>query len=111
VRVEDNRDGTYSVLVSLLLGSFERALFPCVINVEVNLDRDPKERPTGINLPALPMTFVGNPATETPLQQLQRVGKQVATAAGAIKKMKSIAEAPAAAPAAEPAAAPAKPGK
>ena len=107
VRVEDNRDGTYSVLVSLLLGSFERALFPCVINVEVNLDRDPKERPTGINLPALPMTFVRNPATETPLQQLQRVGKQVATAAGAIKKMKSIAEAPAAAPAAEPAAAPA----
>jgi hypothetical protein len=53
------------------------------------------------------MTFVRNPATETPLQQLQRIGKQVATAAGAIKKMKSIAEAPAAAPAAEPAAAPA----
>ena len=100
ISVEDRNDGTYSVLVRLDLGSSERALFPAGIHVEVNLDRDPKERPTGINMPPVQMTFVRNPETETSLGVLRQGGKLVQNAAAAIKTMKALSSGPAAAPAA-----------
>ena len=105
--VEDHQDGTYGILVSLGLGSSERALFPAGINLEVNLDRDPKERPTGINMPPVTMGFVRNPETETALSMLQRGGKLVAAANTAIKGMKDGSQKKSNAPAAEPAGAPA----
>lgn len=76
---------------------------PCLPFTQVNLDRDPKERPTGINLPPVQLNFVRNPATDTSLQLLQRGGKQVMNANAVIKAMKG--DAPAAAPAGAPAAA------
>ena len=87
--VDDNGDGTYSIRVRLDMGSSERALFPAAINVEINLDKDPKERPTGINLPPVALSFVRNPATETSMQVLSRAGKMVQNANTAIKVMSS----------------------
>ena len=66
----------------------------------MNLDKDPKELPTGRNLPAVPISFTRNPATLTSGQVLQRGGKQVMNALAAVKVMKGGG-----APAAEPAAA------
>jgi hypothetical protein len=105
--VEDLDNGTYLVRVTLSLGSSERALFPASLNLEVNLDKDPKERPTGINLPPVTLTFVRNPNTETTLQTLQRGGKMVQNINRALSGMKdkSAAGAPAENPVAAPATA------
>ena len=107
---EDNDDGTYSIRLSLSLGTSERALFPASLNVDVNLDKDPKEKPTGVNLPPVTISFVRNPKTETSLQTLQRGGKMVQNANHAIKVMSAGVKGAASAPALAPAPAPASAG-
>ena len=113
IGVKDKGDGTYDVCLTLALGTSERALFPVSISVEINLDKDPKERPTGFNLPAVTLSFVRNPQAETALQTLQRGGKMIANANAAIKMMgagkgkSSRPGTPPSAPAPAPALAPA----
>ena len=113
INVEDRADGTYAISINLMLGKSEKAPFPSGVNVEVNLDRDSKERPTGINLEPLSLWFQRNPATQAASGGLKGAGKLVQSANHAIKMMKGPGGkggAPAAAPAAA-APAPASAGK
>ena len=110
IAVEDMNDGTYALMLSLNLGRSEKAPFPSGATVEVNLDRDSKERPTGIQMPPLPLWFQRNPATESALGAIQRGGRLVVAAGSAIKVMqgKGMAKAPPPAAAPGPAPVPAK---
>ena len=61
--------------------------------MEVNLDRDTKERPTGVQMAPLSLWFQRNPATrEAAGGKLQRAGKLVMSANHAIKVMVSGVE-------------------
>jgi hypothetical protein len=53
----------------------------------VNLDKEPKEKPTGVTLPPMPLSFCRNPACELSTDKLQRGGKLVQAARHAIKVM------------------------
>ena len=108
--VDDSKDGTYELSVYLGLGSSEKAPFPIGVTVEVNLDRDAKERPTGFQMPALSLFFQRNPDTkiEGGNQKLKAAGKQIVQANKVIKAMNGEpAPAPAPASALAPAPAPA----
>jgi len=54
---EDKGDGSYLVTFGLLSRGLNFAQ-PLTVNVIINLDRDPKEKPNGIDLPAVVCTFV-----------------------------------------------------
>lgn len=57
ISIDDRHDGTVTITLQLMRMTY----LPSQINLVVNLDKDPKERPNGIELPPVLLTFSKNP--------------------------------------------------
>ena len=81
--VEDNKDGTYAVLVTLLSRGLSG--FPLTVNVLINLDQG-KERPNGVDLAPIPLTFHLPEGTKPEVVRRQATSALLATEAAPMRR-------------------------